>query len=150
MTRVGVVSCSEEAILVLSSTSSVIGADSKYRAVLKPQTVSRCCDVYFQRTTMAAARRVLVTGAGSGIGKGIAQFLSCSTPKHAVIVTDLQLHTAEAAAEEIRSLGGNVIGAYGLDVSNRESIKALMANLASSPPDVLVNNVSFCYLTRRF
>ena len=89
-----------------------------------------------------AARRVLITGAGSGIGKGIAAFLSCNGPKHGVIITDLQQKVAEAAAEEIRSQGGNVVGAYELDVSQQSSIEALMEHLKDTPPEVLVNNVS--------
>ncbi|EDQ90771.1 uncharacterized protein MONBRDRAFT_15581 [Monosiga brevicollis MX1] len=95
-----------------------------------------------------ATRRVLVTGAGSGIGKGIAAYLCNKSPaKHGVMITDLKLETAQAAAEELRAAGGNVIGAYALDVSNKDSIRDLMAQLQDNPPDVLVNNAGIQHVS---
>ena len=82
------------------------------------------------------AMRVLVTGAGSGIGAGIAMNLAAQG--HALLVTDLRLEAAETTAKAIKEAGGSA-EARTLDVSSEESIQALVDGL-DSPVDVLVNN----------
>lgn len=79
---------------------------------------------------------ILITGAGSGIGAGIAEQLAAEG--HHLIVTDLKVDSAEQIAHGIRVAGGSA-EAHALDVTSDDSVAALMAAL-SRPVDVLVNN----------
>jgi 3-hydroxybutyrate dehydrogenase len=83
-----------------------------------------------------SARNILITGAGSGIGLGIAEQLARSG--HHVVATDLDAAAAKACAERIRSAGGSA-EAHALDVTSDESVAALSAAM-SRPIEVLVNN----------
>jgi 3-hydroxybutyrate dehydrogenase len=90
------------------------------------------------------ALSILITGAGSGIGAGIARELASAG--HRIIVTDLQHDAAEAIAREIGSHGGQAV-ARSLDVSDQASINALVASL-DQPIDVLVNNAGLQHVSR--
>jgi 3-hydroxybutyrate dehydrogenase len=79
---------------------------------------------------------ILITGAGSGIGAGIAAELAHSG--HHVIVSDLTLAGVRAVAETISASGGSS-EAVALDVTSDESVRAAVSGL-SRPVDVLVNN----------
>ncbi|MFC0677619.1 3-hydroxybutyrate dehydrogenase [Lysobacter korlensis] len=81
-------------------------------------------------------RCILITGAGSGIGAGIATELSRAG--HHVVVTDLGLDAAESVAAQIRRDGGSA-EALALDVTSDDSVAAALAAV-SRPVDVLVNN----------
>jgi 3-hydroxybutyrate dehydrogenase len=79
---------------------------------------------------------VLITGAASGIGAGMAHELAGSG--HHVIVSDLQLRDCEAVAEQIRAKGGSADG-VALDVTSDASVVAAFGSL-SRPVDVLIND----------
>ncbi|HXJ19993.1 MAG TPA: 3-hydroxybutyrate dehydrogenase [Polyangia bacterium] len=81
-------------------------------------------------------RTVLVTGAASGIGQGLATGLA-KAGLH-VVVSDLERHDPSQVVAHIRSEGGSAEGAI-LDVTSDESVTAAVAGL-SRPPDVVVNN----------
>ena len=81
-------------------------------------------------------RCILITGAGSGIGAGIAAELA--TAGHHIVVTDLDLDAASAVAAQIRASGGSS-EALALDVTSDDSVAAALAAV-SRPVDVLVNN----------
>jgi 2-hydroxycyclohexanecarboxyl-CoA dehydrogenase len=66
-------------------------------------------------------RVAVVTGAGSGIGRGIARTLGAEGMT--VAVTDIQRSSAEAVAAEIASKGGRALG-LGVDVTSVESLAA--------------------------
>lgn len=83
-----------------------------------------------------APRCILITGAGSGIGAGIATELARAG--HHVVVTDVNLAAAETVAQSLRSTGGSA-QALALDVTSDHSIEAALAAVAQ-PVDVLVNN----------
>jgi 3-hydroxybutyrate dehydrogenase len=82
------------------------------------------------------SRCILITGAGSGIGAGIATELARAG--HHLVITDVNLDAANAVAHAIRSDGGSA-EALTLDVTSDGSIAAALA-AASRPVDVLVNN----------
>jgi len=83
-----------------------------------------------------AARCILITGAGSGIGAGIAAELARAG--HHLIITDVNLDAARAVAQSIRHGGGSA-EAFALDVTSDHSIEAALGGV-SRPVDVLVNN----------
>jgi 3-hydroxybutyrate dehydrogenase len=92
----------------------------------------------------SVVRRVLITGAGSGIGQGIAEALA--KRGHEVLVTDVVRSAAEAVASSIVANGGKA-RAYALDVGQSESITATIASL-DSPVDVLINNAGIQHVSR--
>jgi 3-hydroxybutyrate dehydrogenase len=83
-----------------------------------------------------AMQNVLVTGAASGIGAGLAVELG-RTGKN-VIVSDLKIDDAARVVASVRAAGGSA-EAVALDVTSDASVDAAMASLAR-PVDVLVNN----------
>ena len=83
-----------------------------------------------------ATRCILITGAGSGIGAGIATELAAAG--HHLVVTDLNREAADTVAAGIRSTGGSA-EALVLDVTSDDSVAAALAAV-SRPVDVLVNN----------
>ena len=87
-------------------------------------------------TTPAASRCILITGAGSGIGAGIAAELAQAG--HHLVITDVSLESAQAVANALQSAGGSA-QALALDVTSDDSVAAALAALAR-PVDVLVNN----------
>lgn len=81
-------------------------------------------------------KRIIVTGAGSGIGRAIAMRLSIEGAR--VVLADLDEDAAESVAEEIGEAGGQADGntlVYKTDVTSAESVKALVGRvgLASVP-----------------
>jgi len=88
-------------------------------------------------------RSILVTGAGSGIGAGIAHGLAAEG--HHLIVTDLSLEAASKVAAEIAAAGGSA-EALALDVTSDASVAALLAAV-SRPVEVLVNNAGLQHVS---
>ncbi len=81
----------------------------------------------------------LVTGAGRGIGKAIAERLSSKGVR--VIVADLNLQDAEETAKEISEKGVEA-KAIQVDVSSSESVKKMFEDTVNTfgGVDILVNN----------
>jgi 3-hydroxybutyrate dehydrogenase len=88
------------------------------------------------------SQRILITGAGSGIGAGIAEELARAG--HQVILTDLA--APDTVAERIRQTGGSA-EAHALDVTSDASVAACLAAL-DTPPSVLVNNAGLQHVSR--
>jgi glucose 1-dehydrogenase/3-oxoacyl-[acyl-carrier protein] reductase len=87
-----------------------------------------------------SGKRALVTGAGRGIGRGIAEVLA--ERGAAVAVNDVDGASAAAVAEELRSrFDVNAMAAPG-DVSKRADVERMFeeAGTALGPIDILVNN----------
>ena len=88
------------------------------------------------------ARCILITGAASGIGAGIAGELAATG--HHVVVTDLALDAAEAVVAQIRAADGSA-EALALDITSDDSVDAAL-KAVSRPVDVLVNNAGLQYI----
>jgi len=81
----------------------------------------------------------IVTGAGQGIGRGIA--LAFAREGARVCVAELKAHRAERTAEEIRAAGGEAL-AVTADVGRRRDVERMVAETVArwGAIDVLVNN----------
>lgn len=84
-------------------------------------------------------RAIIVTGAGRGIGRSIAEGLARAGAR--VVIADIDPKTAETTAAEIRDAGGQAIG-LAVDVTDRASTSALIARTVSSfgRLDAMFNN----------
>ena len=92
--------------------------------------------------TSERSRVALVTGAGSGIGRAIAEKLAKDGER--VVVNDLNGATAEEVVGRIKESGGEAVAAPG-DVSDPEAVQQIMAAAreAYGPPEIMVNNAGF-------
>ena len=88
-------------------------------------------------TVRSRRMQALVTGAGSGIGLGIASHLAAGG--HAVWLSDVDHASVERAAEGLRERGFAAKSLV-LDVTSAASIDAAVAALEPHGPDLLVNN----------
>ncbi|NIJ87592.1 3-hydroxybutyrate dehydrogenase [Xanthomonas campestris] len=79
---------------------------------------------------------ILITGAGSGIGAGLAAQLA--TDGHHLLVSDMDHAAATHVAQQLCDAGGSA-EALALDVTDDDSIAQALAT-ASRAPQVLVNN----------
>jgi 2,3-dihydro-2,3-dihydroxybenzoate dehydrogenase len=88
---------------------------------------------------MASNRTVLITGAGSGIGRAAAETFARQGAR--VAVADINAKHAEETVQSIRKAGGQA-AAFTADVSRRAAIDELVAAVGRTygPIDVLVNN----------
>jgi NAD(P)-dependent dehydrogenase (short-subunit alcohol dehydrogenase family) len=84
-----------------------------------------------------ADRNIVITGAGSGIGRALALRMAAERPRR-IVVADLNVAGAEAVATEI----GSTAVAVGVDVSREREIVALVARAreAGGPIDVFFSN----------
>jgi len=92
--------------------------------------------------TPERSRAALVTGAGSGIGRAIAERLAEDGER--VVVNDLRGESADEVVAGIRDGGGTAAAAPG-DVSDEEDVNRIVAAAreAYGPPQILVNNAGF-------
>jgi 3-hydroxybutyrate dehydrogenase len=91
-----------------------------------------------------AVHTVLITGAGSGIGAGLATELA-RAGEH-VILTDMMPEPAQALAAQLRSAGWSAESAA-LDVTSDDSVAAALGSI-SRPPEVLINNAGLQHVAR--
>ena len=84
-------------------------------------------------------RNIVVTGAGSGIGAGVAADLADNGAN--VVVADINVENGAKVADRISKAGGKAV-VVPVDVSNRESIKKMIAETveAFGSLDVIFNN----------
>ncbi|HBK45262.1 MAG TPA: 3-hydroxybutyrate dehydrogenase [Xanthomonadaceae bacterium] len=86
---------------------------------------------------------ILITGAASGIGAGVARELAAAG--HHLLVSDLSAAAAQPVVDGILAGGGSA-QALALDVASDASVAAALAGLAQ-PVDVLVNNAGLQHVS---
>ena len=81
----------------------------------------------------------IVTGAGQGIGKGIAQRLAREGAQ--VVIAEYSAESAAATAEDIEAEGGRAL-AYRVDISDVAAVQKMVDDVAAQLGriDILVNN----------
>lgn len=96
------------------------------------------------------SKTAIVTGAGQGIGKAVANRLAKDGMN--VVIADINLETAEAAAREIAAAHGVETLALKCDVSNEENVQATVKAVVEKfgTVDVLVNNAGILSLKKPF
>ena len=82
-----------------------------------------------------SGRRALITGAGQGVGRGLA--LTFAAAGAEVLVNDVRAERAEAVAHDVRDAGGAAVPIT-FDVTNFRAVSEAIA--AVGRVDVLVNN----------
>ncbi|ADX46455.1 SDR family oxidoreductase [Paracidovorax avenae] len=92
-------------------------------------------------------KSTIVTGAGGGIGEGIARRLAAEGGL--VIVNDIRPDAAERVAAAIRGDGGTA-HAFAADVTRSDEVRALVAEAVSrhGALDVMVNNAGWTHRNR--
>lgn len=88
-------------------------------------------------------RNILITGAGSGLGRGIGAALARAG--HTILATDLRLDGTEETVKQIHTAGGHA-RAFALDVTSEENVAQLLAALGDTRIDVLINNAGLQYV----
>lgn len=93
-----------------------------------------------------SGRISIVTGAGGGIGRGIA--LALAHEGSAVVINDIAADKCQAVAEEIRRQGGKSMSAV-CDISDGSAVKVMVDRVVAEfgSVDILVNNAAILYPT---
>ena len=87
---------------------------------------------------------ILITGAGSGVGRGLG--LCLAQQGHRILATDLHEANAQETAAQIVAAGGKAQG-YALDVASEENVAAFFEQISGEPVSVLVNNAGLQHIS---
>lgn len=82
-------------------------------------------------------RTIIITGAGSGLGRGLS--LCLAQEGHFLLVTDREGDAAQETVAQIVAAGGRA-EAYRLDVTSEVDIERFLADIDERPVEVLINN----------
>ncbi|MEA3213395.1 MAG: 3-hydroxybutyrate dehydrogenase [Chthoniobacter sp.] len=92
-----------------------------------------------------SARTILITGAGSGLGRGLS--LCMAREGHTILATDLRLDAARETVAQVEAAGG-AAQAHALDVTSEGQIQSFVSGLGGARIDVLVNNAGLQHVAR--
>jgi 3-hydroxybutyrate dehydrogenase len=92
-----------------------------------------------------AKRNVLITGAGSGLGRGLTVCLAQAG--HSIIATDIRLESAQETVSQIKSTGGEAEG-HCLDVTSEQDIERFIRNRSEIPIGTLINNAGLQHVAK--
>ena len=87
----------------------------------------------------------LITGAGSGIGFGVAKSLAEQGAN--IIITDINDQAIAKAIQQLAQVGLKVKGIK-LDVTNEQDIENMLEELHDTKIDILINNAGIQYVSR--
>lgn len=104
------------------------------RRTARPHIGCACARISGMRTNLRG-QRVLITGAGSGIGRLLA--LGVARRGGRVVIWDLDTSSAAAVRDEIRAAGAPA-ESFAVDVSDAAAVAT--AGRETGPVDVLINN----------
>lgn len=90
-------------------------------------------------------RTILITGAGSGLGRGLG--LCFAKSGHSIVATDRDVAAARETVAEIASEGG-IATAHSLDVTSEDAVADLFRELRGRSVDVLVNNAGLQHVAK--
>ena len=86
-------------------------------------------------------RRILVTGGGTGLGKGMAEkFLELGAE---IFICGRRKSVCEATAAELTGKHGGKVTTYGVDIRDATAVDAMITDIfASGPLTDLINNAA--------
>lgn len=90
-------------------------------------------------------RTVLITGAGSGLGRGLS--ICLAQAGHSILATDLHLESARETVAQIEAAGGTAV-AHMLDVASEEDIDRFLKDIGQHRIDTLINNAGLQHVAR--
>jgi 3-hydroxybutyrate dehydrogenase len=90
-------------------------------------------------------RKILITGAGSGLGRGLS--ICLAQAGHSIMATDINLEGAQETASQIKALGGEA-EAYALDVTSEQDIQRLLVERTDARIEVLINNAGLQHIAK--
>ncbi len=90
-------------------------------------------------------RTILITGAGSGLGRGLS--IALAAQGHAIVATDLDRSLVDETARLIQADGGRA-QSHQLDVTSEQDVRQLISKLKDTPVDVLINNAGLQHVSR--
>ena len=92
-------------------------------------------------------RRILVTGGGTGLGKGMAEkFLALGAE---IFICGRRKSVCETTAAELIARHGGKVGVYGVDIRDAAAVDAMVADIfASGPLTDLINNAAGNFISR--
>jgi NAD(P)-dependent dehydrogenase (short-subunit alcohol dehydrogenase family) len=99
------------------------------------------------RKDLLAAKRILITGGGTGLGAVMAERFA-GLGAH-LVLCGRRLEMLEATAERLRGLGAVDVEVHACDIRDAAQVDAMLTQVwASGPIDVLVNNAAATFIAQ--
>jgi NAD(P)-dependent dehydrogenase (short-subunit alcohol dehydrogenase family) len=96
---------------------------------------------------LLSGRRILVTGGGTGLGKGMAEkFLALGAE---LFICGRRKSVCDETAAELMAVHGGKVTSYGVDIRDAAAVDAMVADIfASGPLTDLINNAAGNFISR--